>query len=59
MKVTSLTALLCALPFVSHATWFAETPLQRSYQSLLDEQTQLAWQELQIALNQETLDSQL
>ncbi len=59
MKVTSLTALLCALPFASHATWFAETPLQRSYQSLLDEQPQLAWQELQIALNQEALDSQL
>lgn len=59
MKVTSLTALLCALPFASHATWFTETPLQRSYQSLLDEQPQLAWQELQIALNQEALDSQL
>ncbi|KFA98696.1 DUF2861 family protein [Vibrio sp. ER1A] len=59
MKVTSLTALLCALPFASHATWFTETPLQLSYQSLLDEQPQLAWQELQIALNQEALDSQL
>ena len=58
MKLISLTALLCALPFASHATWFAETPLQHSYQSLLDEQPQLAWQELQIALNQETLDSQ-
>jgi hypothetical protein len=59
MKVTSLTALLCVLPFASHATWFTETPLQRSYQSLLNEQPQLAWQELQIALNQESLDSHL
>ena len=59
MKVTSLTALLCTLPFTSHAAWFTNTPLQHTYQSLLDDQPQVAWQELQIALNQEKLDSQL
>ncbi|MFA0231208.1 DUF2861 family protein, partial [Vibrio sp. 10N.261.45.A7] len=59
MRVTSLTALLCTLPFVSHAAWFTDTPLQHTYQSLLDDQPQVAWQELQIALNQQTLDSEL
>ncbi|WP_086773906.1 DUF2861 family protein [Vibrio coralliirubri] len=59
MKVTSLVALLCTLPFASHAAWFTDTPLQHTYQSLLDEQPQVAWQELQIALDQQTLDSEL
>lgn len=59
MKVTSLTALLCGFPIACHSAWFADTPLQRSYQSLLDEQPQIAWQELQIALHQAALDSQL
>ncbi|WP_210459074.1 DUF2861 family protein [Vibrio crassostreae] len=59
MKLSSLTALFCAAPFACHAAWFADTPLQHTYQSLLDNQPQVAWQELQIALNQETLDSQL
>lgn len=59
MKVSYLTALFCTLPFACHAAWFANTPLQHTYQSLLDGQPQVAWQELQIALNQETLDSQL
>ncbi|MCG9542421.1 DUF2861 family protein [Vibrio sp. Isolate33] len=59
MKLSSLTALFCTLPFACHAAWFADTPLQHTYQSLLDNQPQVAWQELQIALNQETLDSQL
>ncbi len=59
MRVTSLTALLCTLPLVSHAAWFTDTPLQHTYQSLLDDQPQVAWQELQIALNQQTLDSEL
>ncbi len=34
-------------------------PLQHTYQSLLDNQPQVAWQELQIALDQQTLDSEL
>ncbi|MFA0510302.1 MULTISPECIES: DUF2861 family protein [unclassified Vibrio] len=59
MRVTSLIALICALPFACHAAWFTNTPLQHTYQSLLDEQPQVAWQELQIALNQQTLDSEL
>lgn len=59
MKLSSLIALFCAAPFACHAAWFADTPLQHTYQSLLDDQPQVAWQELQIALNQETLDSQL
>ncbi|MEZ8491120.1 DUF2861 family protein [Vibrio splendidus] len=59
MKVTSLTALLCTLPLASHAAWFTDTPLQHTYQSLLDDQPQVAWQELQIALDQQTLDSEL
>ncbi|MCK8079652.1 DUF2861 family protein [Vibrio sp. 1CM24A] len=59
MKVTSLAALLCTLPLASHAAWFTDTPLQHTYQSLLDGQPQVAWQELQIALDQQTLDSEL
>ncbi|MEZ9621852.1 DUF2861 family protein [Vibrio sp. 10N.222.55.A3] len=59
MRVTSLIALICALPFACHAAWFTNTPLQHTYQSLLDEQPQVAWQELQIALDQQTLDSEL
>ncbi|MEZ9566098.1 DUF2861 family protein [Vibrio artabrorum] len=59
MKVPSLAALLCTLPLVSHAAWFTDTPLQHTYQSLLDGQPQVAWQELQIALDQQTLDSEL
>ncbi|MCY9865221.1 DUF2861 family protein [Vibrio coralliirubri] len=59
MKVTSLTALLCTWSLASHAAWFTDTPLQHTYQSLLDEQPQVAWQELQIALDQQTLDSEL
>ncbi|MEZ8771322.1 DUF2861 family protein [Vibrio sp. 10N.247.310.17] len=63
MKVNSLTALFCTLPFTMpfacNAAWFTDTPLQHTYQSLLDEQPQVAWQELQIALNQQTLDSEL
>lgn len=59
MKVRSLTVLICALPFACHAAWFTDTPLQHAYQSLLEDQPQVAWQELQIALNQEKLDSQL
>lgn len=59
MKVTSLTTLLCSLPFASHAAWFTDTPLQHTYQSLLDGQPQVAWQELQIALDHQTLDSDL
>ncbi|MEZ8693719.1 DUF2861 family protein [Vibrio splendidus] len=59
MKVTSLTALLCTWSFASHAAWFTDTPLQHTYQSLLDDQPQVAWQELQIALDQQTLDSEL
>ncbi|WP_435249607.1 DUF2861 family protein [Vibrio sp. nBUS_14] len=59
MKVSSLTALLCTLPFACHAAWFTNTPLQHTYQSLLDDQPQVAWQELQIALDQAELDSQL
>lgn len=40
------------------AAWFTETPLNRSYQALLNDQPQLAWQELQIALSKEAIDSQ-
>ncbi|MEZ8013511.1 MULTISPECIES: DUF2861 family protein [Vibrio] len=63
MKVNSLTALFCTLPFTMpfacNAAWFTDTPLQHTYQSLLDDQPQVAWQELQIALDQQTLDSEL
>lgn len=59
MKIASLISLLFAFPLTSHGAWFSETPLQLTYQSLLDNQPQLAWQELQIALNQKQLDSQL
>lgn len=59
MKVSSLTALFCTLPFACNAAWFTDTPLQHTYQSLLDNQPQVAWQELQIALNQAELNSQL
>ncbi|MEZ8044861.1 DUF2861 family protein [Vibrio sp. 10N.247.310.56] len=63
MKVNSLTALFCTLPFTMpfacNAAWFTDTPLQHTYQSLLDEQPQVAWQELQIALDQAELNSQL
>ena len=58
MKLRTLTALICTLPFACHAAWFTNTPLQHTYQSLLNDQPQVAWQELQIALNQEKLDSQ-
>ncbi|MFA0554684.1 DUF2861 family protein [Vibrio sp. 10N.222.55.A1] len=59
MKVTSLTALIYTLPLASHAAWFTDTPLQHTYQSLLDDQPQVAWQELQIALDHKSLDSEL
>lgn len=63
MKVSSLTALFCTLPFTlpfaCNAAWFTDTPLQHTYQSLLDDQPQVAWQELQIALVQAELNSQL
>ncbi|WP_390233187.1 DUF2861 family protein [Vibrio sp. F74] len=47
-----------AFPSVSQAAWFTDTPLQRTYQALIDQQPILAWQELKIALNQNQLDSQ-
>ena len=59
MKVTSLIVLIFTLPFTCHAAWFTNTPLKHTYQSLLSDQPRLAWQELQIALNQQTLDSDL
>ncbi|WP_135443671.1 DUF2861 family protein [Vibrio tasmaniensis] len=63
MKVSYLTALFCTLPFTlpfaCNAAWFTDTPLQHTYQSLLDDQPQVAWQELQIALDQAELNSQL
>ncbi|WP_139686031.1 DUF2861 family protein [Vibrio tasmaniensis] len=59
MKISYLTALFCTLPFACNAAWFTDTPLQHTYQSLLDDQPQVAWQELQIALDQEKLDGQL
>ncbi|MEZ8065497.1 DUF2861 family protein [Vibrio sp. FF145] len=63
MKVNSLIALFCTLPFTMpfacNAAWFTDTPLQHTYQSLLDDQPQVAWQELQIALDHAELNSQL
>ena len=38
MKLSSLIALFCALPFACNAAWFSDTPLQHTYQSLLDDQ---------------------
>lgn len=49
--------IAAAFSTVSQAAWFTDTPLQRTYQALIDQQPKLAWQELKIALNQNQLDS--
>lgn len=36
--------------------WFQDTPLQATYSALMAKNTPLAWQELQLALNQNNLD---
>lgn len=36
--------------------WFQDTPLQATYSALMTKNTPLAWQELQLALNQNNLD---
>ncbi|MGF1763221.1 DUF2861 family protein [Aliivibrio kagoshimensis] len=53
-----LLIVVLTLPFFTHSAWFTDSPLQHTYQALIDEQPKLAWQELQIALKQNQLDSQ-
>ena len=52
LAIASLT-----LPISGHATLFANSPLQHAYQATLNNQPQLAWQELTLALNQHRIDS--
>lgn len=40
----------------THGALFLDTPLQPAYQATLNQQPQLAWQELTLALNQSQLD---
>ncbi|GLT16963.1 hypothetical protein GCM10007938_07400 [Vibrio zhanjiangensis] len=42
----------------AQASWFAQTPLQPVYQTLVNHQPQLAWQELVLAISNNTIDSQ-
>ncbi|MDN3611939.1 DUF2861 family protein [Vibrio ostreicida] len=46
-----------SISVATHSAWFTDTPLARTYQALLNQQPQLAWQELHIALRQHALDS--
>ncbi|MDO6708176.1 DUF2861 family protein [Photobacterium sp. 1_MG-2023] len=52
-------ALLAALfaPGSLQAGWFRATPLQPVYQALMNEETTLAWQELQLVLRQSESDA--
>ncbi|NRB69081.1 MAG: DUF2861 family protein [Vibrio sp.] len=49
--------VLCILftPPSVYANWFDNTPLARTYEALLRNQSQLAWQELHLALNQHSI----
>ncbi|ERB66146.1 hypothetical protein N779_06680 [Vibrio coralliilyticus OCN008] len=59
MKRRLLSSLACLIfPLSTQATWFEDTPLARTYQALLNNQPQLAWQELHLALNQQDIDRQ-
>ena len=42
----------------AQASWFADTPLQPVYQALVNQQPQLAWQELILAMSNNNIDSQ-
>lgn len=55
-----LLCLLCVFlaPTSVSANWFSDTPLSRTYEALLKNQPQLAWQELHLALNQQSIDSE-
>lgn len=46
------------LPLSSQAAWFSDTPLQHTYQAMIDGQPKLAWEELKIAVSQHSLSSQ-
>lgn len=48
---------ILTLPHTSEANWFTDTPLQYTYQALINHQPKRAWQELQISLSQNQLDS--
>lgn len=54
---TFLISLVASTP--SHSELFLDTPLQPAYQATLNQQPQLAWQELTLALSQHELDDQL
>lgn len=41
----------------SQAAWFSDTPLQHTYQAMIDKQPKLAWEELKIAVSQHPLNS--
>ncbi|GAB6262960.1 DUF2861 family protein [Photobacterium sp. R1] len=51
--LASLALPAAAGPFPTNpADWFMTTPLQSVYQALVEDQTELAWQELQLTLQQ-------
>ncbi|SON52044.1 DUF2861 family protein [Vibrio tapetis] len=54
----TLAFFACTLPNFVHANLFTDTPLQHAYQALATNQPRLAWQELNLALNQHTISSQ-
>lgn len=54
---TLLIVAALTLPLSTHATLFAETPLQHAYQATLTKQPKLAWQELILALSQHPIES--
>lgn len=59
MKAKVVLSVCTALFAASlQANWFASTPLQAAYTALAQENPQLAWQELQIALSQHTMNQQ-
>ncbi len=54
----TLALVAFTLPNLVHANLFADTPLQHAYQALATNQPLLAWQELNLALNQHTITSE-